>query len=441
MRSIGKCVAITVLFSALVGCEPGIFKGVPSPDTLKDVDLQYYWKFKLKPGSGSGVKWIMLLDENLYCMTSENKLTAIDAATGVPKWTYHGIKPSDTVFVPLWHEADMRLSRDIHGVAAIMGWDPMVKIDSEKIKDVSLTKIMSSDDGDAAVIPRQTKVEPFDALFINTNYYVTVLDRATGTVRRHITFDSRSSTLAATFAANTAGCSDKRYFYTGATGGRYHAIALNEALHAWSLSTDDMITAPLAYHNGRLFVASEDHHLYSAQVGMQGKRVWRQKLDGSVIGQIFADARGCFVPCQDNRLYAFEAMAGTMLWDPFVCAGPLTRGIQVGEDSIFQYADRDGMYAINVANGRKRWHLPSTSPCQVVGVIEGMIYLYHGQARQLQVVDELLGKVKHPVSIGRGVMFARNALMPAVYFATPDGRIFCVRLKTAGRLTEEMLRG
>ena len=449
MRGISKCVAIVAVCAAAAGCKPSTFRGVPDPDSLEGAKLQYYWQYDLKGRSGEALKWIALIDENLYCMSTRNRLTAINAATGVRKWTYSDIDPNDIVFAPLAHVSGMRLTREVQGVSAIQGRDAPPRIDREKLKDLKLSEILDRDSGksDIAIIPsKASQVDSFDAVIFNTNYYVTVLDRSTGAVRRHIPFVSPGSTPGATFTANTAGCSDGRYFFAGGTGGRYtggryHAIALEEALHAWSLSTDDIITAPLAYHNGRLFVASEDHHLYSAQIGTQGKRVWRQKLDGSVIGSIYADARGCFVPCQDNRLYAFDSMAGSTLWDPFVCVGPLSQGIQVGEDTIFQFADRDGLYAINVANGRKRWHTPSNVPCKVVSVIGGMVYLIHGQAAQIQVVDELLGKVKHAIDLPGNVMFAGNATMPAIYLATPDGRVFCVRLRSAGRLTEQMLRG
>lgn len=450
MRGIGKCVAIMALCLAATGCGPDIFRGVPAPETLDDIGLQYYWKHVLKRDHGEKINAIWLLDENLYCMTNRNRLTAINAATGVPKWTYQVAEPSDppnTVFAPPTHVDDMRLSREIQGVPDIMEWEAEPKINLEKLKDLSISDIMEWKETDreleiarekveAALIRKPPPPEPFDAVMINTVYNVVVLDRDTGTERRRIEFK---------FSANSAGCSDGRYYFAGATGGRYYAIALDEALHAWSLSTDDMIRAPLAYHNGYVFVASTDHHLYSAEVSRQGKRVWRHKLDGAVIGSIFVDGRGCFVPCQDNRLYAFD-MAGTPLprWrgkETFVCAGPLTEGVQVGEDTIFQYADRDGLYAINLANGMKRWHTPSDSSCRVVGMADRMVYLLHGQTGQLQVVDELLGKVQHTIEMEDDVVFARNALMSAVYFATPDGRIFCVRLKRAGRLTEEMLRG
>ena len=438
MCGIGKCMVIMALCFAAAGCGPDLYRGVPSPQTLEAIDLQYYWQHQLKHDGGEKVQWLCLLDENLYCMTDSNRLTAINAATGVPKWTYQVAIPSDSVFFPPSHKSDMRLSRKIHGVAEIMGWDPLPKIDREKLKDVNIADILdrekakSSQTIDAAILPVEPQPEPFDAVMINTVHDVVVLDRVTGTERRRIHFS---------FPANTAGCSDGRYYFAGATGGRYHAIALNEALHAWSLSTDDMILAPLTYYNSRLFVASTDHYLYSAEVARQGKRVWRQKLDGSVTGELFADARGCFVPCQDNRLYAFDSMAGTTLWDPFACVGPLSEGVQVGEDTLFQYADRDGLYAINVANGRQRWHTPSDLPCKVVAVGGGMVYVVHGQAHEIRIMDELIGKVQNTIALGGNVIFARNALRSAVYLATPDGRIFCIRLKRAGRLTEQMLRG
>ena len=402
MRGIGKCVAIMALCVTAVGCGPSIYRGVPSPDVLKDANLQYYWEFQLKPQSGERITSIWLVDEKLYCLTSMNRLTAVDAATGVPRWTYDVAIPSDTVFVPPAHFSDMRVSDKVHGVSEMMGWNEL------------------------------PNVTPFDAVLINTVYHVAVLNRTTGAEVRRIPFK---------FPANTGGSTNGRYFFTGATGGRYHAIALNEALHAWSLSTDSIISSPPVYYNGRLFVAGEDHYLYSSEVGARGKQAWRQTLDGAVIGQVHVDARGCFVPCQDNRLYAFDAMSGTGLWDPFVCVGPLSQGVQVGEDTIFQYADRDGLYAINVANGRKRWHMPSALPSHVVGVIDGMVYMVDGESRQLRIVDELLGKVADAIDLEASVMIARNGLMPAIFIATADGRVFCVRPTVAGRLTAEMLRG
>jgi len=404
MRGIAKCITITALCLTAIGCGPSIYRGVIPPEALAEVDLQYYWEIDLGPDDGGEkITSIWLLDEKLYCLTDRNRLVAVDAATGVRKWSYEITrKPTDTVFLPPAHFDDIHVSRKTHGIPEMMGW-------------------------------KEPPLEPpFDAVMLNTVYHMVMLDRVTGAEWRHVPLK---------FPANCGGCSDGRYYFTGATGGRYHAIALNEAIEAWSLSTDSMITSPPAYHNGRLFVASEDHHLYSAEVGTRGKQVWRQTLDASVVGQLHVDSRGCFVPCLDNRLYAFDAMSGTTLWDPFVCAGPLSQGVQAGEDTLFQYADRDGLYAINVANGRKRWHMPSAKPSLVAGIIGGMAYVRDTDADELRIVDELLGTITHTIDVDRDVLFARNALMPAVYIATPDGRVFCIRLKSAGRLTEEMLRG
>jgi len=402
MRGIVKCIAIAALCLTAIGCGPSGYEGVPPVETLKGLDLQYYWDLDLDPDSGESISSIWLLDEKLYCFTSDNRLIAIDAATGVRKWTYQVAKPGERVFLPPTHFDDIHVSRKVHGVAEIMGW-----------------KAPPSE-------------EPFNALMLNTLHYMVLLDRVTGVEWRRIPLK---------FAANSGGSSDGRYYFAGAAGGRYHAIALNEAIEAWSLETDSMITSPPMYHNGRLFVASEDHHLYSAEIGAHGKQVWRQTLDASVTGQMQVDARGCFVPCQDNRLYAFDAMSGTPLWDPFVCAGPLSEGVQAGEETLFQYADRDALYAVNVANGRERWHLPSAKRASVVGLISGMVYVRDTSAGELQIVDELLGSIANTIEVDADLLFAPNALKSALYIATPDGRVFCIRLHSAGRLTEEMLRG
>jgi len=149
------------------------------------------------------------------------------------------------------------------------------------------------------------------------------------------------------------------------------------------------------------------------------------------------DRRGCFVPCEDNRLYAFDGLTGAELWEPFICQGPLRDPIQVGANTIFQYAHGDQFYAINLVNGKERWH--KADPRLVMAATGGNVYLLD-KSRNLLIVNEILGTVKASLPMTGMDVFARNTDASAMYTATRDGRVFCIRLLSAGHMTPDDLK-
>jgi outer membrane protein assembly factor BamB len=150
------------------------------------------------------------------------------------------------------------------------------------------------------------------------------------------------------------------------------------------------------------------------------------------------DSRGCFIPCEDNFLYAFTPDLSLKLWDhPFACKGPLRQAAQVGERTIFQRAEGDKLYAINLVDGQERWNLPQG--LQVLAEV-GTDTLVRATGNRLLLVDEILGTVKATAYLGGYDLFMANAADPVVYAAWHQGRVTCFRPLTAGRVTPEMLQ-
>ena len=399
MRNASKLLVALILCLVIAGCaqQPSI---VPSEEELEGMGLRVYWQMRVVLRSGETVRRIQLLDEMLYVLTSENRLVAVDAASGRNKWDYEvSDNPRATVFRPT------------HTDGVVLSLEPL-----------TVAEIVEESSGEMT--------DPFGAVFINTIDRVAVLNRATGKLHRNISFKD--------FAANGAGVSDGHYFYVGSTGGMYYAYALNEAVLTWDLGSEGIIEAPLQYHAGRLFVASRDKKLYAVQTGGEGKEVWTQRMDGEVSARFHVEERGIFVPNQDGRLYAYDSKDGTRLWPPFVCQGPLTRGVQVSEYTLFQYADGDGFYAIDVAKGELRWRR-SRGPAQVAAMYDGKVYLIEG--RDLLILDEIQGTPEHSIRIAGAGSCAANVRSAAVFLADPNGNVCCLRPRKAGRLTVEELRG
>jgi outer membrane protein assembly factor BamB len=370
---------------------------IPS-DVLAEANLQYYWTLPLDLGEDEQIDKVILLDENLYCLTNQYRLIAVDAARGLLKWYRTVAEPGDTVFRPC-HADEAPLPREVVGLSGML------------------------DDVDLGA------VEPVDIVLVNTLSTLKVYDREDGRQYRDITLD---------FAANAGGSSDGVYFYVGSTRGDYYAVRLPEAVNEWWLAAEGMISTPVEHFGGRVYVADTAGTLTAAETGIRGKEIWHRPMTGGVLAAMHVDRRGVFVPCMDHRLYAFDPLAGQKLWDhPFITRKPLRDPVQVGERTVYQFSAGDKFYAINLTSGAARWTRDEGRT--VLAEFDGNTYLLNADLNLL-VVDEMLGDVKTSVPMTGWDLFAANTTAPAVYVATRDGRIACIRTQEASHLTEDMLR-
>jgi len=390
-------VVLAILAVSVTGCGSNRNGEALHPSVLTEAGLQYYWQLPLALDSGESIVYLEQIDENLYCLTDSNRLIAIDAVKGLPKWYYAVGEKSATVFHPV-HADKLRLTAETGGIKEIRQPVPAGRL------------------------------EPFDAVLINTLSYVLVIDRSNGQLRRKIPFD---------FAANTTGTCDGTYFYVGSTKGWYYAIRLNEAVKEWWHSANGMITAPIEKFRGSIYIADDTGTIIATRTSAGGRKVWKQQLRGAVTGKFHVDQRGCFVASDDNRLYAFSLTDGQPLWEqPFVCEGPLRDPVQVAEYTIFQFARRDKFYAVNLVTGKQRWTLPDGR--KVLAVMDGQVYVLSA-GNGLLIVDEMLGTVKTEVPLTGWELSAGNTDKPAIYVASGSGKVACIRKVSAGRLTTDLL--
>jgi len=397
MRNVVTGAMVAAVLAMTVGCA-----GKPAPTVRPPVDtavlakagLQYYWDAHVELDPGESVKKLWRLDENLYCLTSVHRLVALDARTGIYKWSVTVSEPHKRVFPPT-HAENVAIPDEPAGI-----WGMTHR--------------------------NSVEVTPFDAVMVNTIDSMLVVDRLTGEVKRRIALD---------FNANTGGASDGAFFFVGSARGWYHAIRLFEAVELWWKGTDSMITAPPVAYRGRLYVASEDGRFYVASIPDK-KVVWKRTTDGAIVAAFHVDRRGCFVGSEDGRLYAFD-LAGGDLWHPFVCQVPLRWPPQVAQNTVFQYAPGENFYAINLSNGNQRWTRQTGR--RVLTVIDGQVYLLDAD-NVLLIVDEVLGRVINSLPMTGFDLFVPNTAAPAIYTGTTDGKLFCIMRTEAGHLSPDKLR-
>jgi len=406
MRYWIKLVVIVAACAAVVGCgqqapsKIGEYAGVVHKSVLAKAELQYYWTVEVKLDPGERLVRLYRLDENLYCRTSQNRMIALDAESGIPKWSCEVGPVIETVFRPA-HADLVVLNRKPLGIGEMLH-------------------------------PGRIKAtDPFNAVFINTVHYVLVLDRTTGELIRKIRLG---------YAANSGGASDGQRFYGGGINGLYHATRMQPEVPEWKISTEDMIAAPVVRFGSTVYVASLDGTLYASQAGPVRGYLWRQQMTAPITAAFHVDERACLVPCDDGRLFALDPHVGSRLeaWgrEPFICQGPLRSPVQVSRNSVFQYALGDKLYAINLVNGKQRWAMPEGR--KVLAVMGGNVYLLDSR-RRLRVVDEMLGTHEMSLPMTGFDLFLGNTSAPAIYTAKAGGRVYCIRRESAGYMTPKML--
>jgi len=421
MRGFTKLLVLLIVSAAFAGCGPSAAslaaarrkaqiaareKAARHTKALNDAGLRYYWKCDqladlLAPGERIARTW--LLDENLYCLTSANRLMAIEAAKGTlrwGKWVYVA-KPGDTVFEPT------------------------------HVNDISITRLTPT--RKEVLQPREGAdrgVPGVDLVIISTRTNALVIDRATGDEIRNINYNFGASATAGV-------CCDGRLVFVPDSRGWYHAIFLHEMVHSWTLSVEGAIKVPPRYIVDKVIVASQAGQVQVANTYEARKVVWTRTLEAGIEAPILATAAHLLVPCMDRRLYAFDTVTGQKLWEPYDCAKPLVDVPQLSDVTVFQYAQGGDFHALGLVSGKLRWTLPNART--VLAAMDKNVYLQSDENQILQV-DEILGEVNASIRMPAGDMLTANTSAPAIYGATPKGRLYCIRAISAGHLTAEMLK-
>ena len=423
MRGLMKLPVILIISGLFVGCAsptpapaptaaatPVTIEEARHAKNLQDAGLKYHWNCNELPKllePGETIAKAYLLDENLYCLTTTNRMIAIDAATGTvnwERWAYIA-DPGVQVFDPS------------HANNLIIPRTPPTR------KEI--------------LQPERSytgKIRGFDAVVINTKIMGFVYDRKTGQEIRRIPFKFPS-------AASTAVCSDGRLMFVPDVRGWYHAFKLHEALISWTMAIDGAIDgailAPAKYIDDKVIVASSDGVVEVSSTFQSRKKVWTRKLEAGVEAPFAVTRNHLMIPCMDRSLYAFDPTTGQRLWTPYDCKKQLRDAPQISEISVFQYARGGKFYALNLVSGKLRWTLPDAR--KILAAMNQNVYVQDTRNRVL-VVDEVLGEIKASIQLPSTDMLLGNTSAPAIYGVGRDGRAYCIRDLKAKHITAKMLR-
>jgi len=369
----------------------------PSETDLAPAKLQYYWTREMDLAGTERVARMYVKDENLYFITNTNYLRAVDAAVGNPRWSVRVGNDDNRIFEPT-HVSNMQLPERMGTIDDIQETESLADFDT------------------------------FDAVLVNSMTNLLVVERKKGTVYRDVRFEN--------LTAADAGVSDGTLFFVGTAEKNYCAVKLLPNVMIWKEHLGQIVSAPMAYYDGRLFMGTRDGLLRCADANNFGEKRWDRTFDGSITEKVHVDARGLFLACNDHRIHGFNPYTGVELWPAVVVKGDVGGPMQMGEKTLFQYIADDGLYAVNVTNGEVRWKLPAGRA--VLAILDDVVYVLDAE-KKLHLVNEITGKETAVVPFAGFDFYALNTAAPAIYTATRAGQVYCLRPTNAGRLTAEML--
>ncbi|MCK5113282.1 MAG: PQQ-like beta-propeller repeat protein [Phycisphaerae bacterium] len=402
MRKTISIVSGFFLLIALVGCDTPaadtISRQVVHTNALTQAGLGVYWERQMPLIVAEQLRGAKLMGGSIVLFSNDRNLYCVDAGIGVDRWAMpvKVTNRNEPVYAPTFFP-DLQIT--------------------EKPGDIN----------DILNPPDLSKIDPFDAILINTYTRFLVINNKTGRVVRDINFD--------TFSATNSGVTDGQRLYVAASSEDLVAFKILTSVKKWEKDIGE-ITVPVIVSDRRVFVGTTDGALSCYDAADSSMRLWKKTLNGQITSEFFVDDRGTFVATDEGYLNALDPDSGNSLWKALHIKGQPNGGMTVGDQTIFQPTTA-GLYAVDLTTGQQRWVLKGGKA--VLAVMGEIVYVLTNDKNML-LVNEVTGDVLFTVPMDIYDFCVVNVKVPGIYAVTADGRVTCIRQMDAPKLTPEMLK-
>jgi outer membrane protein assembly factor BamB len=430
--------------------EPLISRG-----DLDRLDAQAYWSLGLPLDRGESVQRTAGLDDNLYILTSSNRVFAVHAATGVLRWT-RILADADKAIRGPAHNDDYVFFTTGGTVVALNRQTGDAASNPRKLSGVV---IEVQHDWATISIGYDHGVRPEDVFEVwRLNEYGAVsgepIAELTVTSARDRTSRGRLRRLASLmsarpgdrvdasvvlplaeiklpFAASCAAVADAKRIYVGAANQRFYSLDIFGGFQHWQLMTPGTVSATPVNAFGQLYVAGQDGRVVCCRKDDRARN-WVFHTEGPVFADPLVTAKYVFVASSDRSLYCLDRITGRRQWRVRFDAPPAQ---PPGEANgrVYQAVPGEGVFALDAADGRELWR--TDEPGQFLGQFIDDILVLSGQAdpRILRIVAET-GRVRDRVSASQVRFATAYPADQSVILAGASGRLLCMRPRSAPRL-------
>jgi eukaryotic-like serine/threonine-protein kinase len=141
--------------------------------------------------------------------------------------------------------------------------------------------------------------------------------------------------------------------YIGSAEGNVYAFNALTGQQNWVTVAGKYIETTIAVANGMVYVGSDDKKLYAFDM-LTGKQKWVMSTGGSVESSAAVANGLVYVGSDDQNLYAFDAFTGTQKWVAST-TGAIRSSPTVANGVVYVGSEDDNMYAFDALTGRKLW--------------------------------------------------------------------------------------
>jgi outer membrane protein assembly factor BamB len=222
--------------------------------------------------------------------------------------------------------------------------------------------------------------------------------------------------------------SDGRELYFGTIDGRVVSVRQRDVLSSWQFGTDGLVTAEPVLQGPNLYVVSQMGQVLAA-VQRNKTRIWQTKTSGPVQGAPAVGGGHLYVASMDQSLWCFDLETGRTIWRTRM-SYPLPNGPHATAKHLYLPVTEHGLFSIDPDDGKIVWHHEDATA--YLAETNDLVWLASLRSSLLGC-DKISGEVRREIAMSASLYFS-NAEDDAIWMASEDGQVICLRPQGAGFL-------
>ena len=194
----------------------------------------------------------------------------------------------------------------------------------------------------------------------------------------------------------------------------------------WSNMAGNRFIGGVLIKNNMIYAPNADSHLYAYDMG--GNLLWQKKTNGPIWATPVSDGANkiIFVTSMDHRLYAFEAITGTPLWNKDL-GNAITGTPAIGEDGILYVATFGSeMFAIDTTTQEIKWRVAIKGWGWAGPAVKGDILYFGDYSGNFYAMRTADGSILWNMQPDGPILSTPLVTENAVYFTTEAGTLYAV---------------
>ncbi len=431
-----------------------------STDDLDRLALQQYWHARVPLPAGECVERAVLVDDNLYLLSTSNRAYAVHAMTGVLRWSTLAAQPGQSVrgpthspgYVLFTGPASVRVvdrstgesvgePRHIEGVVIETSHD-IATISVGKAHGVRadlLFDVFELNEFPGDNRPRIAQLRVLAADQTRSKCRIIRASRTTkveagSRIAADVVLPIMSVKLP--FAASSPAVADERSLYVGGANELIYSLDILSGVENWRVGTPKTLTAPPVVSGDDLFYAGHDGKLVSCTKDRREKN-WIFETEGPIFLSPIVSDRFVYVASRDRQLYCLDRRDGRRVWRKrFDNPSEISPALAGGQ--IYVPIAQDGLFALNAETGEQKWHRPAAA--RFLTQIGRDVYLAQMEGGQsLMRVAADSGEIKSVAAAANADFALASSADQLILLVSRSGEVSCLRPRNATPLKPQAL--